>query len=150
MNKLARFVGLMAVCGCGVAFAQQGTPGEKTVPEMSAPASRATPAPAAASVAKPAEATMAADPAIWRAKGAHGAGSLVGSVHVMKPNVVWESAKVKAALESSDVLYLEIANIDDTASVQPMVLQFGIDTDHPLSTKVSKDDLELLDAAAKG
>ena len=151
MNKLARFVGLMAVCGCGVAFAQQGTPGEKTVPEMSAPASRATPAPAAASVSKSAaEATLVADPAIWRVKGAHGTVYLFGSVHVMKPNVVWESAKVKAALESSDVLYLEIANIDDTASVQPMVLQFGIDTDHPLSTKVSKDDLELLDAAAKG
>src|ERR1017187_7219540 len=149
MNKLARFVGLMAVCGCGVAFAQQGTPGEKTVPEMSAPASRAAPAPAAASVAKPAEATMVADPAIWRVKGAHGTLYLFGSVHIMKPNVVWESEKVKAALTSSDLLYLEIANIDDVASAQPMVMQYGIDAEHPLSTKISKDDLELLETAAK-
>jgi uncharacterized protein len=53
------------------------------------------------------------------------------------------------ALAASDVLYLEIANLDDTAGAQPMVMQYGIDMAHPLSTKISKDDLALLDAAAK-
>ena len=28
-------------------------------------------------------------------------------------------------------------------------MQFGLDTAHPLSTKISKDDVALLDAAAK-
>jgi uncharacterized protein YbaP (TraB family) len=142
MKNLARFVLLMAVCGGWAAFAQQGTPGEKAVPEMSAPAGKA--------VAKPAtEATLIADPAIWRVKGAHGTLYLFGSVHIMKPNVVWESEKVKAALTSSDMLYLEIANIDDTASAQPMVMQYGIDAAHPLSTKISKDDVALLDTVAQ-
>jgi uncharacterized protein len=47
------------------------------------------------------------------------------------------------------VLYLEIADIDNTASAQPMLLQYGLDATHPLSTKISKDDLALLDSAAK-
>jgi uncharacterized protein YbaP (TraB family) len=86
---------------------------------------------------------------MWRVKGAHGTVYLFGSVHVMKPNVVWEDVKVKAALGGSDLLYLEIANIDDVASAQPIMMQFGIDAAHPLSTKISKDDVALLDAAAK-
>jgi uncharacterized protein len=128
--RLARILVLMAVCG-GFANAQQGA---------------ATNGPAA----KPAEATVAANPAIWRVKGAHGTVYLFGSVHVMKPNVDWETAKVKAALTSSDVIYLEVANIDDTTSIQPLAMQYGLDQAHPLSSKISKEDVALLDAAAKG
>jgi uncharacterized protein YbaP (TraB family) len=102
-----------------------------------------------AAAAQPAEAKIVADPAIWRVKGAHGTVYLFGSVHVMKPNVEWESAKVKAALTSSDVIYLEIANLDDTAAAQPLAMQFGLDAAHPLSSKISTDDVALLDTAAK-
>lgn len=102
-----------------------------------------------AAAAQQAEAKIVADPAIWRVKGAHGTLYLFGSVHVMKPNVEWESAKVKAALTSSDVIYLEIANLDDTAAAQPLAMQFGLDAAHPLSTKISTDDVALLDTAAK-
>ncbi|HEY4382148.1 MAG TPA: TraB/GumN family protein [Acidobacteriaceae bacterium] len=135
MNRLARFaVAVGIVCGCGVVLGQQG----------------AAAAPAQAKVWPPAaEANVAADPAIWRVKGAHGTVYLMGSVHIMKPNVKWESDKVLSALAASDVLYLEIANIDDAASAQPIVMQYGIDTAHPLSTKISKEDLALLEATAK-
>ena len=144
MNKLARFAVVMAVCGCGVGLAQQGVPAEKAQPAQA-------PAQAQTKVwPPPPETTVAADPAIWRVKGAHGTVYLFGSVHVMKPNVKWESDKVTAALAASDVLYLEIANLDDTTGAEPMVMQFGIDVQHPLSTKISKDDLALLEGAAKG
>ena len=146
MNKLAQFAVGMAVCGCGLAFGQQGA--AAGTPAAQAPAQ--SQAPAQAKVWPPAaESSVAADPAIWRVKGAHGTVYLMGSVHIMKPNVKWESDKVLNALAASDVLYLEIANIDDTADAQPMVMQLGIDTAHPLSTKISKEDLALLDGAAK-
>jgi uncharacterized protein len=101
-------------------------------------------APAAASGKK----TMAT-PAIWRVKGTHGTLYLFGSVHVMKPNVDWETGKVKAAFDSADTLYLEIANIDDTAAAQPLLLQYGLDPAHPLSDKISKEDVAALDTAVK-
>ena len=136
MRKLARFaVGM--VLGCWMALAQQGAP---AVGEDSKP-------PAAAS--KPVEPTVVATPAMWRVKGAHGTLYLFGSVHVMKPNVDWETPKVKAAFAASDVLYVEVANLDDAAAAQPLAMQFGTDFAHPLSTKISKDDVALLDTAAK-
>ena len=137
MKKLARFAVLM-VCGCGLALGQQAAPA----------AGQGAPAPAKVWPA-PAAAKQVANPAIWRVKGAHGTVYLFGSIHVMKPNVDWETAKVKTALESSDVLYLEVADLDDEAAVAPLAMQFGIDSAHPLSTKISKDDVALLDAAAK-
>jgi len=93
-----------------------------------------------------------ATPAMWKVKGVHGTVYLFGSVHVMKPEVQWETPKVKAALVESDVLYLEIPDVDPEAmkAMQPMVLQMGMDVAHPLSTKISKADVDLLDAAVKG
>ena len=90
-----------------------------------------------------------ATPAIWKVQGAHETVYLFGTVHVMKPEVHWETAKVTDAFKASDTLYLEIAKIDDMAAMQPIVLQLGMDQAHPLSTKITKDDLGLLDGAAK-
>jgi uncharacterized protein YbaP (TraB family) len=91
-------------------------------------------------------------PAMWSVKGVHGTVYLFGSVHVMKPDVVWETAKVKEALKSSGVLYLEIADIDPESvkALQPMVMQMGVDMEHPLSTKISKEDVAAMDTAVKG
>jgi hypothetical protein len=139
MKKLARFAVLGAVCSCSMALGQQVAPA----------VGQSAPAMATVSPAPAEEAKVAADPAIWRVKGAHGTVYLFGSVHVMKPNVDWETPKVKTALESSGVMYLEIADLDNEAAAAPLAMQFGVDTAHPLSTKISKDDLALLDAAAK-
>jgi len=107
-------------------------------------------APAAGSAAGPAINTEAV-PAMWQVKGVHGTVYLFGSVHVMKKGVDWETAKVKAALKSSDVLYLEVADLgpDGIKAMQPMILQMGTDAGHPLSTKISKADVGLIDAAVK-
>jgi uncharacterized protein YbaP (TraB family) len=125
-----------------MALAQQGAPagagGNAQAAVDKAPAS-----------VTPTEPEVVANPAMWRVKGAHGTVYLFGSVHVMKPNVDWETAKVKAAFAASDVLYVEIANLDDAAAAQPLALQFGTDLMHPLSTKITKEDVALLDAAAK-
>jgi hypothetical protein len=136
MKRLTRFAVMAVFCGCGFAFAQQ-SPSAAGLQE-SAPGATAK-----------AEATVVADPAIWRVQGAHGTVYVFGSLHVMKPNVQWETAKVKAALDASDVVYLEVANMDDTASAQPLMMQLGMDLAHPLSTKISKEDVALLDAAVK-
>jgi len=91
-----------------------------------------------------------ADPAIWKVKGAHGTVYLFGTIHVMKPNVEWETAKVKAAFDASDTVYVEVANLDDKTAGLPLAAKFGLDMAHPLSTKISRDDVDLLDKTAKG
>jgi uncharacterized protein len=111
-------------------------------------------APASASdrvKAAPAVAITEATPALWKLKGTHGTVYLFGSIHMMKKDVHWETAKVKDALSASDLLYLEIAGLDDASmqAAQPEIMQLGIDSEHPLSTKISKADVDLLDAAVK-
>jgi hypothetical protein len=88
---------------------------------------------------------------MWKVKGVHGTVYLLGSIHVMKKDVHWETAKVKEALGASDTLYLEIAGLDDASmqAAQPEIIQLGTDPEHPLSTKISKEDIALLDGAAK-
>jgi uncharacterized protein len=90
-------------------------------------------------------------PALWQVKGVHGTIYLFGTVHIMRPEVHWQTAKVKDAFKSSDTLYLEIADIDEDSvkAMAPMLMQMGMDLEHPLSTKISPEDVELLDAAVK-
>ena len=92
-----------------------------------------------------------ATPALWKVKGVHGTIYLFGSIHMMKKDVHWETTKVKEALGASELLYLEIAGLDDASiqAAQPQILQLGTDPDHPLSTKITKEDLDLLDGAVK-
>jgi uncharacterized protein YbaP (TraB family) len=58
---------------------------------------------------------------------------------------------VKDAFKASGTLYLEISNLDEDSvkAMQPLIMQLGLDMDHPLSTKISKEDVDLLDAAIK-
>ena len=95
-------------------------------------------------------AKIVATPAIWKVKGAHGTVYLFGTIHVMKPEVAWEVGKVQAAFDASDTVYVEVANLDDQAAALPLAAQFGLDMAHPLSTKIEKGDVDLLDTAAKG
>jgi len=137
----AGLVGLAV--GCAVGYGQ----GEPPKVEAMAPAAQTTPAAAA----KPAEGEVQATPAMWKVKGVHGTVYLFGSVHVMKPGVHWETPKVEAAFTQSGVLYTEIADAGEDAmkAMQPLVLSLGMDAEHPLSTKISKEDAAALDAALK-
>ncbi|MEC7933354.1 MAG: TraB/GumN family protein [Pseudomonadota bacterium] len=58
-------------------------------------------------------ATPAATPALWRVRDADTSIYLFGTVHVMKPDVVWFTGKVKDAFDASDELVLEIIEPDD-------------------------------------
>lgn len=136
MKRFAAMLGLTFVLAAGMGVAQTAAP---------APAKDAGAAPAAS--AKQTEAV----PALWKVKGAHGTVYLFGSVHVMKPSVHWETAKVKDALTGSDTLYLEISGLDEDSikAAQPEIMALGVDQAHPLSTKITKEDVGLLDDAVK-
>ena len=90
-------------------------------------------------------------PAMWVVKKGPTTLYLFGTVHVMKKDVHWETQKVEAAFKASPTLYLEIADTGPAAraAMKPMIMQLGMDNEHPLSSKLSKEDLATLDAAMK-
>ncbi len=97
------------------------------------------------------DAAVKAQPAMWKVQGTHGTVYLFGSVHVLKPNVHWETDKVAGAFKKSGTAYFEIADIgaDAQKAMMPMIQQLGLDPQHPLSTKISKDDVAKLDSSLK-
>jgi uncharacterized protein YbaP (TraB family) len=133
------------------AWAQAAPQTPITPPTASVTAQKAQDStPEGTKAAKP-DIRLEATPALWKLTGVHGTVYLFGSVHVMKKEVQWHTAKVKDAFSASNTLYLEIKEADPASmqAAQPLVLKYGMDPTHPLSTKISKEDLTLLDAAAK-
>ncbi len=90
-----------------------------------------------------------AEPVLWVIKGPHATVYLFGSVHILRPDRPWRSSKIDAAIKASDTLYLEIPDADDQAAMQPLIMQLGVDVQHPLSTKLTKDQLSQLDVVAR-
>ena len=91
-----------------------------------------------------------AEPALWKVQGGQATIYLFGTVHVLKPEVVWRSPKIDAAIKASDSLWLEVPDADDRAVMQPLVVKYGLDPAHPLSTKVDAATKAHLDAFMTG
>jgi len=93
-------------------------------------------------------ARSAAEPAMWVVKGPHATVYLFGTIHALDKNHPWHTAKIDAAIERSQSLWLEVPNVDDAASMQPLLMQLGLDMAHPLSTKLTPDQMAKLTKAA--
>lgn len=135
MKRLFGCAALMAASTCSGIQAQSQTAPTTQQSEASAPLVAAT--------------QVQATPPLWKIESAHGTIYLLGTVHMMKPNVSWEGSQVKAALAASSKLFEEVNDANDKTKAQELLLKYGFDSEHPLSTKISKDDLAKLDAALK-
>ena len=85
-----------------------------------------------------------AEPAMWVIRDKDSTIYLIGTVHLLRHETEWDSAKVKKAVTESSELWLEVADIDDDASISPLVAQYGIDLENPLSSKLNATQKEKL------
>ena len=92
--------------------------------------------------------SASAAPALWLVQSPAGKIYLFGTVHVLRDGVPWQSPELEDAIAQSQDLYLEIADPTNMSSMSS-VFKIGFDRAHPLSTKLSAEDLALLDAAMK-
>lgn len=125
-----------AALGLGLAAALVAQP-------LSAFAQTAAPVPAAMPQ------SQGTGPALWVIRDADSTIYLFGTVHVLRPTTPWGSAKVDAAFNSADEVWFEITNPDDQAAVIPLVQQYGLSPDKPLSGLLTPEEFASLDAAAK-
>ncbi|HKZ09285.1 MAG TPA: TraB/GumN family protein [Rhodanobacteraceae bacterium] len=89
-----------------------------------------------------------ADPALWVAKSATATVYLFGTVHVLPKDAKWHYPALDKALADSGTLYME-EDDDDPVGMQMLVLQYGMDLQHPLSKQLDDADRARLDAAAE-
>jgi uncharacterized protein YbaP (TraB family) len=73
---------------------------------------------------------------------------LFGTVHLLPHDTDWHFAELDQALDDSQMLYVEIVD-DDQANMTALVLRYGIDAAHPLSSRLTEFDRGRLDRAAR-
>lgn len=138
--RLAR-TALGAVLGLGLAGAIAFQPAQAFAQSV-----EAAPAPtAAARVVPQAE---GAGPALWVIRDADSTLYLFGTVHVLRPTTAWGSPRVDAAFDSADQIWFEISNPDDQAAIVPLIQQYGLSPDRPLSSLLTVEEMAALNALA--
>lgn len=92
----------------------------------------------------------AAEPAIWVAKSPAATVYLFGSVHLLKADAQWRSAKLENALAASQELWLEAADFDDAKAAKRLSARLGRDPRHRLSKKLDPPHRAKLAALLQG
>ena len=88
--------------------------------------------------------TAKAEPPMWVIRDKDSTIYLIGTVHLLRHETEWNSAKVKKTVTESTELWLEVANIDDQASTLPLITQYGMDPEKTLSSKLNAGQKEKL------
>lgn len=107
---------------------------------------------AQSSVAAPVAVTAAPEgsgPALWVIKDADSTLYLFGTVHVLKPETPWGTARVDEAFASADEYWFEIADLANQDGVMPLIQAKGVSPDRPLSSLLTAEEMADLDAAAR-
>src|SRR5664279_300051 len=82
-------------------------------------------------------ASVKAEPAMWVIRDKDSTIYLIGTLHLLRHETEWNAAKVKKTVTESSELWLEVVDIDDQASVAPIVAQYGLDLEKTLSSKLN-------------
>lgn len=102
--------------------------------------------------AKPVAVTAApkgSGPGLWVVRDADSTLYLFGTVHVLKPDTPWGTARMDKAFASADEYWFEIADLNDQSGVMPLIQAKGVSPDRPLSSLLTPDEMAALDAAAR-
>src|SRR5215469_16946487 len=89
-----------------------------------------------------------AHPALWQVKSGNSTVYLFGTVHILPNDTDWRFPALNQALTQSQTLYIELTD-DDQANMASLVMQYGLDTEHPLSTQLTESDNAALTRAAQ-
>lgn len=90
-----------------------------------------------------------AEPPMWVVKDKDSTIYLFGTVHVLKPDMKWDSPKLQAAIKDSSELWLEVLAADDPAASAPFIQKYGLDPAKPLSKKLTPEQLAKVDEVGK-
>ena len=110
---------------------------------------------ASGSLAQPAEpvavvpAPAGSGPGLWVVKDEDSTIYLFGTVHVLKPETPWGTARVDQAFASADEYWFEIADLNDASGAMPIIQAKGVSPQRPLSSLLTPEEMADLDVAAR-
>lgn len=89
-----------------------------------------------------------AEPAMWVIKSKHAKVYLLGTLHILRPETVWDLAKIKNALGDSRELWLELVLDRSVAALTTNVKEYEFDQAKPLTSKLTSEQYERLSNVA--
>lgn len=88
-------------------------------------------------------------PGLWVVRDADSTIYLFGTVHVLKPETPWGTARVDQAFASADEYWFEIADLTDMGGAVPIIQAKGLSPERPLSSLLTAEEMASLDEAAR-
>jgi uncharacterized protein YbaP (TraB family) len=88
-----------------------------------------------------------ARPALWAVKDADTTIYLFGTVHLLPNDADWHDATLDRAVADSQALYIELTD-DAPGNMMALVLRYGLDAAHPLSSQLDADEQQRLRTVA--
>ena len=89
-----------------------------------------------------------AEPAMWVIKDTDSTIYLIGTMHLLKRDAEWNAEKVKKTVHESTELWLEVADFDNQSAMAPLMAKFGVDPQHPLSSRLNEEQRKKLEKIA--
>ena len=86
-------------------------------------------------------------PALWVVRDADSTIYLFGTVHLLRPETAWRTARVQQAFDSASEVWLEFPNPDDPTGLIPVIQQHGLSPQRPLSGLLEAEEFARLVAA---
>jgi uncharacterized protein YbaP (TraB family) len=88
-------------------------------------------------------------PALWVVRDADSTLYLYGTVHLLKPGTAWGSDKVDAAFDSASDIWFEVVDPNDQAAIAPLIRQYGLSPDQPLSSWLTPEEQAAMGQAVR-
>ncbi|MEJ7927640.1 TraB/GumN family protein [Sphingobium sp. AN641] len=90
-------------------------------------------------------------PALWRVQRGALDATLLGTIHVLPKDIMWQTRTIREAMDKSDRLVLEAADLQDEAKTLALFEKMGRSAGlPPLEARVPQDDRPALRAVAAG
>ena len=93
-----------------------------------------------------------AQPAMWAVRDADSTIFMLGTVHLLRPEMQWRTAALDKAIAEAEELWLELPTTDPAAmsgEMMPLVAKYGLSPGKRLSDVLTLEELKTLDEAAK-
>jgi len=93
-----------------------------------------------------------AQPAMWAVRDADSTIFMLGTVHLLRPEMQWRTAALDKAIAEAEELWLELPTTDPAAmsgEMMPLVAKYGLSPGKRLSDVLTLEEMKTLDEAAK-
>lgn len=86
------------------------------------------------------------EPPIWVVEDEDSTVYMVGTVHMMREGVDWQSPELASIIEGAGAVWLELADFEPPANLGALIMQTGLSPDRPLSSLLTEEELGGLEA----